>query len=358
MRYQLPEKVAALTAYQPIEGQYPVRLDANESPYPIGAHAKSDMLERIAKASLNRYPDPYATECCMLMAELSGVSPRQVVAGNGSDELLALLTSCMLGRGAKIAVFSEDFSMYRLYAALGELSVVMLKKTGDLQIDVGDTIETLEREQVSLLLFSNPCNPTSQILKRAEVERLLKGTGALVVVDEAYMDFTPEETVIPLVGEYENLLVLKTCSKAVGIAGVRMGFALGPVALIDAIRAVKSPYNVNVLTQCTVAAVLSDREYLTAAAAGLRESALWLYNALVTIGEAFPGVFQKIYRPSGNFLYLITQQATPLQQGLLKKGIAIRGFSGALRISAGTEAENRALVEGMRALLEQEGEKA
>ena len=189
MAFALNDKIKALTPYDPICGEYPIRLDANESYIPFPDEIQAEMGKALAETALNRYPDPYAEKVCSLFAAFYGISPALVTAGDGSDELISIIMSAFLQKGDKVLTLAPDFSMYRFYTGIVECPCVTMEKNADFIIDPQQVIDTARREGARLIVFSNPCNPTSVGLSADEVRRILRGTDALVVLDEAYMDF-------------------------------------------------------------------------------------------------------------------------------------------------------------------------
>ena len=240
MAYTLAPKTEALTPYDPVEGEYRVRLDANESFLLPTDTDREKMARAAAEAALNRYPDPLATRLCEAFAARYQVKPALVTAGNGSDELISIILSTFLQKGEKVLTLSPDFSMYAFYTSITETPCITLPKKPDMTVDVTAVIDTIRREGVRLLIFSNPCNPTSVGLPRDGVRRLLRETDALVVLDEAYMDFW-DQSMLGEVEAYDNLILLRTCSKALGMAALRVGFAVANPTLTGIIRAAKSP---------------------------------------------------------------------------------------------------------------------
>ena len=256
--YRLNDKIKDLKPYDPVGERYRIHLDANESFLPIPAEVLEEVKADLDKLEFNRYPDPLAKEACEAFSGYYGVPVRNVVAGNGSDELITVIFTAFLQKGDAFATLEPDFSMYAFNGFLQEMRHVVIGKKEDFTLDIDRVIETCNNEGVKLLIFSNPCNPTSLGLDRAAVRRIISGVSALVVLDEAYMDFW-EESMLQEAAEYDNLLVLKTCSKAFGLAALRVGFAVGCEKLIRAVKAVKSPYNVNALSQRMAEVVLNSR---------------------------------------------------------------------------------------------------
>ena len=245
-------------------------------------------------------------------------------------------------------VLEPDFSMYRFYGSLSEVEVVSCPKREDLTIDVDEVIRRAKEANARLILFSNPCNPTSLGLPRQEVRRLVRSVEALVVLDEAYMDFW-DQSLLPQVEEYENLVILRTCSKALGLASLRLGFAVANRRLTGALRAVKSPYNVNSLSQTVGALVLREKEWASYALGQILASRDELQAALDSLAAEFPGQLQ-VYRSCTNFIFLKPAGAAGLFEGLLEAGVAVRRMGEFLRVTAGSQEENRRFLEAFRSL--------
>ncbi len=159
-----------------------------------------------------------------------------------------MIIGCLLETTDNLMTFAHDLSMYEIYASASEAPLLVLQKEEGFRIDVDKALDCIKKENVRAIIFSNPCNPTGRGLSKDEVRRLVTGTDALVVLDEAYMDFW-DESLLPEVAEYDNLIILKTLSKAFGLAGLRVGFAAANPTLTRALQAVKSPYNVGLLPQ-------------------------------------------------------------------------------------------------------------
>ena len=238
MAFELNEKLKNMTPYEPVSGNFAVRLDANESFVSQSEAIRAELAETLRELPLNRYPDPMAAEVCAKFAAYYGLNPAHVTAGNGSDELISVITGAFLSQGDKLLTVLPDFSMYGFYADLAGAEVVSLKKGEALTIDVDALIETARREQISCVMFSNPCNPTGQGLPREEVRRIVTSLDCLVVLDEAYMDFYTE-SLLDEAEAYDNLIILRTCSKALGLAAFRLGFAVATERLTKVLRAVQ-----------------------------------------------------------------------------------------------------------------------
>ena len=345
--YLLNDKLKAIKPYEPLEGDHPVRLDANESFLPIPADMIEEAQRTLVQTDFNRYPDPRSKELCRAFSELYGINPENTAAGNGSDELISVIFSAFLQKGDAFATVEPDFSMYDFTGFLSEARHVKLGKREDMTLDTDKIIEVCAEEDIKLLIFSNPCNPTSVVCPKEEVRRLIKGVDALVVLDEAYMDFS-DQSLLDEINDFDNLIILRTCSKAFGMAALRLGFAVAGSKLITAVRAAKSPYNVNVLSQRLGTLILKRADSLKTARDEILRSRDGLLVQLESILEEFPDSF-RILPSATNFITLEMKNGDKLCSYLLDMGIAIRFTGGLVRITCGTESENRAVTDGVRA---------
>ena len=351
MAYQLCKKMRELVPYDPIEGEYRIRLDANESYFLPDEALKKELAAAAAAVAFNRYPDPYASELCRAFAELYGVPVSAVTAGNGSDELISLICGSLLQKGERILTFAPDFSMYRFYGEIFEDRVDVLQKEPDLSVDVDQVIRFVRENGVRAVIFSNPCNPTGQGMSKKAVRKLVSSVDALVVLDEAYMDFW-DQSLLSEVLDYDNLIILKTCSKAIGMAAVRVGFAVAGPVLTRALQAAKSPYNVNSVSQAMGACILKKRELLEHCRKALIQSAQELRSSIADLAKQFP-VLEEVYLTHTNFVFLRSEKSREIYKALLDRSIAVRCFGGYLRITTGSPEENRAFLEGFCDILKE-----
>ena len=352
MSYQLNEKVRNLVPYEPISGNYRIRLDANESFLEISAEMKADILARIVKLHLNRYPDPTASAVCVKAGMYLGVKPELITVGNGSDELLTLITQVLMSKSEKLVYTAPDFSMYKCYGYLAENDCIAFQKDEHFNIDVDALIDLIQKEGARTVIFSNPCNPTGVGLPRKEVLRLVEGVpDCLVVVDEAYMEFW-DQSVLDCVESYDNLMVLKTCSKSFRMAGIRCGLAIANPVLTNALRAAKSPYNVNSMTQAAAEALFEYHEELDAATRMVISSRDWLYSAVKALADRYPEKLS-LLPTAANFVYVRFPegQAKRIFEGMKSEGVVVRCMGDYLRITCGTEEENAEVVRLLEVLL-------
>lgn len=344
MSYELCDKVRTLEPYEPITGSYRIRLDANESFFSMPEEIRSEIKDIIDRIDFNRYPDPVAKKLIGAFADYYGVDADNVTATNGSDEMLYLLSSAMLKRNSTVIVAEPDFSMYRFYSFLSENTIFALNKNEGLRIDVDELIVLANEKKADMIIFSNPCNPTSQGITADEARRLVGSVSALVVLDEAYMDFWDQPLLKEAAG-YDNLIVLKTASKAVGSAALRLGFAVANKTITRALRSVKSPYNVNTLSQEIGTCIYSKPELLRQRREQIIKSTRSLYGELLKLKQNYKLPFD-IPEPCANFVFLRCEMAEDIFKYLLDNGIAVRfiGNASALRITAGRKEENEELL--------------
>lgn len=351
--YEINAKIRDLEPYEPIQGDYKIRLDANESFLHLPESISAGILHASFSLELNRYPDSATKALVKAFAKRYQVPAENVVAGNGSDELISIIFQSFLLKGERYATLAPDFSMYDFYGYMAECEGVRIQKEKDLTIDVDKVIKTCNNENVKLLIFSNPCNPTALGFSRAAVRRIISGVSALVVLDEAYMDFW-EESMLGEFAGYDNLLVLKTCSKAFGAAALRVGFAVGEEKLIRALKAVKSPYNVNAFSQKSAEIILNCRGECDAAIRRILLSRAELQAGIDALCARFPEKAATV-RSVTNFVVLQTPLAKALYEALLRDSIAVRYFENmsALRITAGSTGENAAVLRGITRFFEE-----
>ena len=348
--FQLNDKVKNLTPYEPISGTYEIRLDANESFLTFPEEIENEMVEALKNSALNRYPDPMATKLVKGFADYFDVNADCVTAGNGSDEIISVIMNAFLQKGDRILTLEPDFSMYRFYAEIAECESVKYQKDQNLDVNIDDVISLANKENVRIVIFSNPCNPTSRIVTKDDVRKLINSVDSLVVLDEAYMDFAEDESLLGEFENYDNLIILKTCSKALGSAALRLGFAVANKILTNVIRAVKSPYNVNSVSQALGEVLFSHPDYIDKCIETVVKSRKELYNEILKIES---DKIEKIYETHTNFVFMKVRNAKEIFKKMKDNSIIIRNMGDYLRITAGTEYENAKMLETFRKVLEE-----
>ncbi len=330
-RKNIRELVAYSSARSEFKGKAEVWLDANENPFDTG---------------LNRYPDPLQQEVKAHISELKGVEPAQIFLGNGSDEAIDLLIRIFCEpRIDHILTLPPTYGMYQVSAAISDIAVRTINLNPDFQPEVAAILETAN-EHSKLLFICSPNNPTGNRIDPLKIEALLEGFAGIVVVDEAYIDFSVGESCTQLLKKYPRLVVMQTFSKAWGLAGIRLGMAFADERIIHLLNKVKPPYNVNQLTQAAVLTALQNP-----AETQMRVKTLLTERELLIQTLNASPIVQQVYPSDANFLLVQTADPNGLYRFLIDQRIVVRnrstvaGCEGCLRFTVGTPAENARLIQ-------------
>ncbi len=328
------ENVKALSPYRSARdefvGEALISLDANENPFD--------------HQILNRYPDPYQRKLKQKISEMKGVKESSIFLGNGSDEAIDLLIRafCEPGEDSTL-IFTPTYGMYQISADINAVETVEVPLTADFQIDLNKALEV----NAKLTFICSPNNPTGNNMETADVESILRNSKGLVIVDEAYIDFSKRESWTRRLEEFPNLVVLQTFSKAYGLAAIRLGMAFANEVVVEILNKIKPPYNVNGLTQNFALEALENGETV-------RQDIYMILRERATMEEAMKELRQvkKIYPSEANFLLIEIDRAVELYRYLAEKGIVVRDRSkqvkDALRITIGTPSENQTLLEAIK----------
>ena len=334
--------VRVLTPYSSARDEYDgqgtemIFLDANENPFDNG---------------VNRYPDPHQKSLKKQIAGLRGVSPGQILLGNGSDEVLDLLfrVFCEPYSDAVITL-PPTYGMYSVLAGINAVKNIEIPLTPDFQPDV-DQILKKAGGHTKIIFLCSPNNPTGNSLKPERVLSILEQFPGLVVIDEAYIDFSESEGFVPLLETHPNLVVTQTLSKAFGLAGIRLGICFANPEIIAFLKRVKPPYNVNELTQERARKALSNLDKVAMEIGELKASRAKLREGLLNI----PFV-KEVFPTDANFILARVDDARLRYRQLLDKGIVVRdrstqvGCGNTLRFTVGTPEENATLINTLKIL--------
>lgn len=327
-----------------------IKLASNENP--LGPSKIALQEVRKAAMSLSLYPDPGAEELRTAIAEYVGAGKENIVVGDGSDELMDLLAKVFLEEGDEVVIPVPTFSIYESIARLYGARPVFVPLGRDFRYEVEKILKEIDRK-TKLIFLCSPNNPTGTILEEGDLRQVLEEE-AVVVLDEAYVEFA-ERSYVPLVREYENLVVLRTFSKAFGLAGLRVGYGVVDERVAEALMRVKLPFNVGILAQRGAMGALRDRKHLQRTIELVKKG-----RELLTKGLSAMGI--KVYPSGANFLLLDLRgrgkEARETAEGLLRQGIItrecqnFRGLDGYyLRVSVGTMAQNRRFLREMERVL-------
>lgn len=331
--------VKSFEPYRVVEGNYRIRLDKNENPYDLPDWVKEEMFEELRELSLNRYPHVTSMPAREAIADFYGLSPENVAVGNGGDELIGHLVR--LFRGNHVVVTPPTFGMYTFYARLNGFPLVEVPLREDFTLDGGAVAERSKNAKV--IFIASPNNPTGNLQPEEEIIEVLE-TGKPVVLDEAYAEFAGR-SLWRLIEEYPNLVVLRTFSKAFGLAGVRAGYFLAGEEVVEALYRIKSPFSVGVMTMAAVGVVLRHPDLMEKRVAKIIEER-----------ERIRRKFGEFTYPSDANFLLMRLNAHGF---LLKRGIVVRKLAGRLeghiRVTVGRRWENDELIRALKDYLEAEG---
>jgi histidinol-phosphate aminotransferase len=325
-----------------------IKLDANENPYGCSVGVNRALAEY---GDINIYPDSRQTELRKLLSGYTGMSMRQIVAGAGSDQLIDLILRLFLEPGDEVINCVPTFVMFDFFTRLNGGTVVEIPRDKEYLVDVG-AVKKAVTGKTKVIFMASPNNPTGTIMPQADILKVLD-TGVPVVVDEAYYEFDGE-TAVPLIGQYSNLMVLRTFSKWAGLAGLRVGYGVFSPKIADHMLRIKEPYCVNAAALVAVKESLKDINYLMASVKTIIMERERLFGRLGEISWLKP------YPSQANFILCLVLKggARELQQRLEDRGILIRYFDNPLlrdcvRVSIGRPEENDILMETLNEIGEE-----
>jgi histidinol-phosphate aminotransferase len=343
-------EIRALTAYAVANADRLVKLDANENPLPLPESVRARIAAAVAAVAFNRYPDAGAATVVAALRAAAGVPDTLgILLGNGSDELIEIITCALARPGAVMLAPEPTFVMYRMNALYSAMRFVGVPLAATFQLDVAAMEAAIERERPALIFLASPNNPTGGRFAAADVERILRAAPGLVVVDEAYTAFAGG-SFLPRIAEFPNLLVLRTVSK-IGMAALRLGYAVAAPEWIAELDKVRQPYNLNALTQAAAQVLLTERALLDEQVAAIVAERARLAAALTAVR----GV--SVFPSDANFVLVRVPDAPRWFEALRAAGILVKSLHGAhpllahcLRVTVGTPAENDALLAALETI--------
>ena len=341
--------VRNLKAYTLSPHRASIKLNQNENPWDVTPAIKAETLRRLENRKWSRYPDFIPTSLHERLANFATWSPDGVLAGNGSNELIQALLMVTINDRKRVLISEPTFALYRQVTRVLGGEVISLPLTADFNFNVDQLLQHAERSSVDVIILCSPNNPTGCVIRDEDLRRLLRSAPGLVVIDEAYHEFA-EHSVVPLLNEFANLVVLRTFSKAMGLAALRVGYLLAAPGLVTEIRKALLPYNLNAFSQTAAEVCLemygSELLPTVTRIIGERER---LFGALGEIDGFVPVASQ------ANFMIVKTQIAPKsIFNELLKKDILVRDVSSYpmldsyFRVNVGTPTENDALIRALQ----------
>ena len=342
------EDVLALTGYHTPPASGLVKLDAMENPYRLPAELAAEMGRRLAQVAVNRYPDPTQASLKRRLREAMAIPDGlEIVVGNGSDEILQLLTVALARRGATVLSLEPSFVVYRLAAAAAGLRYVGVPLAADFSLDEARVMAALEREKPALTWIAYPNNPTGNLFPRESILRIVAAAPVLVAIDEAYYAFSGGATLLDEVARHSNVVLVRTVSK-LGLAGLRLGLAIAPAEWTRELEKLRMPYNVNVLSAAAADLLLAHRDVLEAQTRAIVAERARLERAL----DAIAGIAR--FPSAANFVLARVPDAPAAFERLKERGILVKNLHGThsllancLRLTVGTPDENTRMLEAL-----------
>jgi len=347
-------EIRALSAYHVPPANDLIKLDAMENPWSWSAELRTAWLEALQSVEINRYPDPTARQLrASMRAAMAVPASAAVILGNGSDELIQMIIQTVAAPGRMVMAPDPTFVMYRQIATVAGMGYVAVALQADFSLDEAAMLAALEERQPAVTFLSYPNNPTANLFDAGSLRKILSRAEGLVVIDEAYAPFT-DASFMADIGEFDNLLVLRTVSK-MGLAGLRLGLLAGPPAWLEQIDKTRLPYNISVINQVTGHFALAHAEVFAAQAREIRAQRATLISGL----QALPQL--TVFPSEANFILFRAPpgQATTLFEGLKTAGILIKNLAApsgplqdCLRVTVGLPEENAAFLAALRELLQ------
>jgi histidinol-phosphate aminotransferase len=350
-------EVRALAAYHVPDASGFVKLDAMENPFRLPMHLREELGRKLADVTLNRYPIPSYAKLKSAIIETFGVPPGfGVVLGNGSDELISIVSIACAKPGAKVLAPVPGFVMYEMSAKFAGLEFIGVPLKADFSLDKEAMLDAIARHRPAITYLAYPNNPTGNLFHAEDMAAIMQAVSdtGIVIVDEAYQPFA-QQTFMGRLPEFSNMVVMRTVSK-LGLAGVRLGYMSADGALLAEFDKVRPPYNINVLTEATTEFLLEHAAVLDEQAANLRQERTKLALAL----QAIPGV--EVFPSAANFLLIRVQKTgcdgAELFNRLLQRKVLIKNvgkmhtlLENCLRVTVGTSDENKSFLNAFAAAL-------
>ncbi|GAW85228.1 histidinol-phosphate aminotransferase [Bathymodiolus platifrons methanotrophic gill symbiont] len=346
-------EIRALTAYKVADAAGYIKLDAMENPYTWPEEIKAEWLKIIHKAEINRYPDPEAKSLCQVLKEYNQIPAQsEILLGNGSDEIIQLLLMALPANSTVMAP-EPSFVMYKQIAQCLGLNYQGLPLLADnFELDLAVTLATIKSQQPEIIFLAYPNNPTGNLFDSDAIEQIIQQSKGLVIIDEAYAPFT-DFSFINRLTKYTNLLVMRTVSK-LGLAGLRLGFIAGDSSIINQLNKARLPYNINILTQCSVEFALSHPDMFDQQTEILCHERARMFLQLSTLKEIEP------CPSAANFILFRTakNKATDIFNSLKEQGVLIKILSpqkgllsDCLRVTIGKPEENNAFIKALKSAI-------
>jgi len=347
------DSLKKLKPYDPHEVPYKVKLNANENPYGLPEEIIEEILRKAKNLEYSRYPNANSVKLSEAVSSFWGLTRDNIVIGNGSDELIDYLIKAFSEKGRRVITTAPSFAMYKIYSIVNGANFVQIPLSqSDFSLNEDKILEEAKKEDSSIVFLAYPNAPTGNYFVEDKIIKIIEESGCLVVVDEAYYEFG-KKTFVPFISRYDNLVILRTFSKAYSIASLRMGYLLSNPEIINEIRKVKSPFNVNAFSQLAAQVVFKNKEVLKDSIEKIireRERLIDRINKITPF---------KAHSSQTNFVLVEagSKEDTDLvynnlsKQGILVQTVSDPVFSSSryfLRITVGNKEDNDILIDGLK----------
>lgn len=345
-------EVRNASAYTLRQFDYEIKINQNENPFDLPREIKAAILAQALDRSWSRYPEFVPSDLLRRLAGHIGWREDGILAGNGSNELIQAVLTAVAGPGSRVIVPMPTFTLYRLISSVLGAAVIEVPLAADYSFDVGAIKNACSAKSADVLILCSPNNPTGCAIRLCDLKEILEDSDVLVIVDQAYVEFGGDD-VTCLLDRYDRLVVLRTFSKAMSLAGLRIGYVAGAAPLIREVSKAKLPYNLNCISHSAAIAVLDNMVLLRERISYLQREREEVFGAL----KGIPGV--RPYPSAANFvLFEVDRPPSAVFDDLLRLGILIRDvshypmLSKALRVTVGTSEDNRRFIGALKEVMQ------
>ena len=300
---------------------------------------------------MNEYPDSDSNELRRIIASKFGYEPENIMISSGADQMISIIVNAFIDPGESILTFTPSFSIYSLFTRLMGGKAIEVPLGEDFKFDYDEFIKAVETQEAKVIFICSPNNPTGGIISREEIIGILDKAESIVVLDEAYIEFD-ENSFFDLIEKYPNLVVLRTLSKAYGLAGARVGYGLASKELMDILYKVKPVYNVSSISQLAAKVIIEEEEYVNKVIAEIKEERDKMIDEFKTMENI------KVYDSHANFILFKVEDSKKVFDYLVDKGLLVRYFgkegplANHLRTAVGTKEDNARLIQALKDLEE------
>src|SRR5665648_200881 len=347
------ESLRKLKPYDPHEVAYKIKLNANENPYGLPKEIIKEILKKAENLEYSRYPNANSVKLSESVSAFFGLNRDNIVIGNGSDELIDYIVKAFSEKGRRIITTAPSFAMYKVYSMINGSNFVQIPlNQSNFSLNEDKVLEEAKKEDSSIVFLTYPNAPTGNYFAEDKMIKIIEESGCLVVVDEAYYEFG-KKTFVPLISRYDNLIILRTFSKAYSLASLRVGYLLSNPEIINEVRKVKSPFNVNTFSQLAAQVVFENKEILKDNIEKIIRERKRLIDRIneITPFKAHPSQTNFVLVEVGSKEDTDLVYNNLLEQGILVQTVSDPVFSSSryfLRITVGNKKENDILIDGLK----------